>query len=430
MSLLSTARAHITQIVHARLAQSTLTMAVGMGLRLLTQTLSFVIISRFLGAAEFGAFVSVTALVAVVAAFSGWGADLLILRRVARSLSEFDQAWGNGLMFWAASAPPLALLAVLMVPVFTMALIPRELVIYVAIADVIFAPIVNIGICCYRAVDRPIGAAFLYAGAPTTRLVGALLWAAVGRHDAQSWAVYYCVASAVFAVASLLLVCHNLGTPVWKGRWNEWRDGFQFSLLTASGIVFNSVTIPTVALLSDLPTAGVYGAAVRVVQPAVVPLYAFLFSVMPHFFRSGDSGMQESLKLAVRMLPAVLAMTLLGSVCIFLVAPVVPRLLGAGYAGTSDTIKLLAALPVLAGFYFLAADALVTSHRVWLRTLLQCCMPIINAAFCVVMVPRFGAVGAAIAVLVTSVILASAGWLLVILMAHRDSRLPQRHSAP
>jgi O-antigen/teichoic acid export membrane protein len=104
--------------------------------------------------------------------------------------------------------------------------------------------------------------------------------------------------------------------------------------MTASGIASGVIATPMVALLSDLPTAGVYGATMRIVEAAVIPFYAFMFSVLPRFFRSGATNVQESLKLAVRMLPAALAATLLGSVCVVLLAPIAPILLGHSYTGT------------------------------------------------------------------------------------------------
>jgi O-antigen/teichoic acid export membrane protein len=169
-------------------ASSTAIMAIGMGLRLIFQMLAFVLVSRVMGAAEFGAFGSVAALVGIIGAFSGWGADVLIIKTVARMPNSFAQAWGSGLVFLAISAPPLALSALLVVPVFVAESISHELILFVALADIIFARINAIGAACYQAVDRPMGSARLYAGFNGTRLVAALLWVRVAGTDAQSWA--------------------------------------------------------------------------------------------------------------------------------------------------------------------------------------------------------------------------------------------------
>ena len=421
MSRVVTLRAIRTRIsitVRSEALRSTLVMSIGMGLRLLSQTVSFLIVSRFMGAAEFGAFVSVAALVSIIVPFSGWGADLLILRTVARLPSEFAQAWGSGLAFLGVSALPLAVMAMLVVPLFTKASIPGELVCYVVIADIIFAPIISIGYACYRAVDRPMGAALLYAGITMARLVAALLWAGLGSYDARSWVRYYCGASIAFALISPLLVRRDLGMPKWKVRWNEWRDGFQFSLLVASGIASGAIATPMVALLSDLPTAGTYAATMRIVEAASIPFHALMFSVLPRLFRSGASSLNESLRLAVRMLPATLVATLLGSLCVVLLAPITPILLGHSYTGTGNVMMLLAPFPVLLGLYLLAADVLVSSHHTGLRILLQCLMPMVNIVLCTLLVPHFGAVGAAIAVLISYTIMAIAAWSLAMIVSH------------
>jgi O-antigen/teichoic acid export membrane protein len=385
--------------------------------------LSFVLVSRFMGAAEFGAFVSVAALVGIIGAFSGWGADLLIVRAGARAPSALAQAWGSGLVFLGLSAPPLALAALLIVPLLVSASISRGLIFYVAIADIIFARINIINVACYQAVDRPMGAARLNAGFSGLRLAAALLWVGVaGSYDARSWAGYYCAASALYALASLLLVRSDLGAPVWNVAWHEWRDGFNFSLLTASSMASNNIITPTVALLSSLSTAGVYAAAFRIADAAALPFYAFMFRMLTRFFRLGAAGAHESLKLALRMLPIGLAIATIGSLCAVLIAPVAPSLLGRSYVGTGDIIVILAALPVLYALYYLAADVLVSSSHAGLRSLLQWLMPLVNIVFCVLLVPPYGAVGAAVAALLSNTIMAGVAWILAVIVSSRARR--------
>jgi O-antigen/teichoic acid export membrane protein len=182
----------------------------------------------------------------------------------------------------------------------------------------------------------------------------------------------------------------------------------------------SSIATAMVALLSDLPTAGIYGAALRVVEAAVIPFYAFMFSVLPRFFRSGASGVEASLRLAVRMLPAALTTTLLGCLCIVLIAPLIPLVLGDSYTGTATVIWVLTPIPMVYGLYLLAADVLMSSRHVGWRVILQCLMPIVNIVLCVVLVPPFGALGAALSVLISNAILAAAAWSLAKIMANRD----------
>jgi O-antigen/teichoic acid export membrane protein len=202
--------------------------------------------------------------------------------------------------------------------------------------------------------------------------------------------------------------------------WRQWRDGFHFSLLSASSIA-SQITTPMVGLLSDLATAGIYAAAIRIVEAAIIPFYAFTFSTISRFFRVGVGGAHESRKLAVRLLPGGLVTSFFGSICVVLFAPLGPRLLGQGFAATGPVMMILAILPVVYSVYLLAADVLISSRYVGSRVLLQCILPLLNVAFCGLLVPRFGAAGAAVAVLISNTIMASAAWILVLMVSPKSA---------
>src|ERR1700722_3462838 len=418
-------RSVISLAARSTIASNTAIMATGMGLRLLLQIVSFVIVSRFMGAAEFGAFVTVTALVGIVSAFSGWGADQLIVRTVARKPSALPQALGSGLAFLAITAPLLAAAVLLIVPLLVGTSISLGLIAYVVVADIVFAPVNLIGAACYQAVDRPMGTARLNIGFSATRLVAALLWGAIaGKYDARSWGAFYCGASVIYAIVSLLQVRRDLGAPVWNIAWHDWRDGLHFSIQRASFLALANIDKPVVALFSNMATAGIYAAAYRIADGAIVPVNALGYSTYTRFFRLGETGAHESLKLAVRMLPVALGIGLIGSLGIVLVAPLAPRVLGRSYVGTSAIMLILAALPMLYALYYLAVDALAGSGFGGLRALLQCVMPLASIALCALLVPPYGATGAAISCLLSYTIMASAAWLLAIIVSSRT-----RHTA-
>lgn len=248
--------------LRSRIAGSTAIMTVGMSARLGLQMLSFVIVAGSMGAGQFGAFTSVVALVSIVSAFSGWGADQLIVRRVARNPSELPKALGSGLVFLGLSAPPLAVLAMILVPLLVAPSIPWRIVFFVAASDIVFAHVNSCAAACYQAVDRPIGTAGLNLGFSGARVVAAVIWVAIApNHDALSWAGYYFGASLLAGAVSLWRVCRDLGSPVWEVAWRDWRDGFQFALQLGSFAAFGNIDKPVVAGLSNLSIAGLSAAS-------------------------------------------------------------------------------------------------------------------------------------------------------------------------
>ena len=415
--------------LRSRVGGSTAIMTVGMGLRLALQMLSFVIVAGSMGAGQFGAFASVSALVSVVSAFSGWGADQLIIRRVARNRSDLAKALGSGLVFLGLSAPALAALALVLVPLLVDPSISWRIVLYVAAADIVFAHINSCAAACYQAVDRPIGTAGLNLGFTGARVVAAVLWVSIAPiHDAFSWAGYYLGASAIAGAISLWRVYRDLGKPVWQVAWSDWRDGFHFALQMASFTAFGNIDKPVVAALSDLSIAGQYAAASRISDAAMVPVRALVFSTYARFFQAGASGPRESLKLALKMLPLGIALGAVGSLGIALMAPLAPHLLGHSYIGAGSVLLILTPLPILYAFYYLGADVLVSSGHTGLRTIVQIAMVPINIALCGALVPGHGAAGAAFAAVLTNLLVAAAAWLAVGCVAR--GRATVAHSSP
>jgi O-antigen/teichoic acid export membrane protein len=400
-------------------------MTAGMGLRLLLQMLSFVIVAGSIGAGQFGAFASVAALVAIVSAFSGWGAEQLIVRRVARNQSELPQSLGSGLAFVGLSAPPLAAVTFLLVPLLVDSSISWRLIACVAIADIFFAHVNSCAAACYQAVDRPIGAAGLNLGFTGARVAAAALWVAVAPvHDALSWGDYYLAASSLAGAVSLWRVYRDLGRPVWQIAWADWRDGFHFSLQQASFAAFGNIDKPVVVALSNLQIGGQYAAASRIADAALVPVRALIFSTYARFFQAGAEGPRASARLAVKMLPVGVGLGAIGSLGILVVAPIAPWLLGHSYAGTGAIMSLLSPLPVLYAFYYLGADVLVSSGHTALRTLVQIVMPPINVVLCGIFVPAYGATGAAIAAVLTGSIVACAAWAAVGFVTRQSRTVP------
>ena len=77
-------------------------------------------------------------------------------------------------------------------------------------------------------------------------------------------------------------------------------------------------------------------------------------------------------------------------------APFAPDLLGASYAHTSIILLMFTVRPVLAALETLGADVLSTSGYPGIRVLLQLGLPGAKVVACLVLVPPFGAVVAAL----------------------------------
>src|SRR5437764_3612737 len=94
-------------------AKNTIAMTAGSGARLLLQAGYFVLIARSLGAGQYGAFVGVVSLIAVLSPFALWGTEGLLVRNIARKKDAFRQSWGSALCITSVSGSILLVIVML-----------------------------------------------------------------------------------------------------------------------------------------------------------------------------------------------------------------------------------------------------------------------------------------------------------------------------
>src|SRR5882672_8542106 len=101
--MMATWRRSLGNYLPGNLGQNTMWALSGYGLRLLIQTVYFVIIARSLGANQYGGFVAATALTAAISPFDGLGRGSLLVKTIPREQRLFHDSCRNGLLLTLVS---------------------------------------------------------------------------------------------------------------------------------------------------------------------------------------------------------------------------------------------------------------------------------------------------------------------------------------
>src|ERR1700716_538022 len=117
------------------LARNTGWMLLGQGLKLVIQALYFTVIARSLGAANYGAFVSVVGLVGILFPFGTLGSGYLLIKNVARDKHQFKKYFGRALLTTLVASSILFGAVLLFSRYALPAAIPVRLVMLVAASD-------------------------------------------------------------------------------------------------------------------------------------------------------------------------------------------------------------------------------------------------------------------------------------------------------
>lgn len=399
-----------------RLAKGTLAMTAGMGLRTLVQSLVFLIVARVLGVADYGAYAAVLALSAAFGCFSGWGTQVLMVRDVSRNPESFAAAWGRTLTAVAISSPVLFALYV----VFAWALLPASVslvvIVFIGLADLVFAPVNLSAITAYQGHDR-LGSAAHHSLVPVLpRLGGALALfplQLVLSDDMRlsAWAFLYAVAAFVSAVYAWRTVCKELGPAEKPHRlyvWRSLREGLVFAFGGAAIKLYADIDKMMLARLATMEAAGAYSAGYRVADLTSVPLLSLLSAAMPRFFRAGEGGLRDSLAYARRVLFIPFTYSLLAGLGLFLCAGFLPSLLGSTFVDAVPALQWLAWVPLLSLPRLLLQSLLIGGDRQNYAVHILAGGSMLNIALNLWLIPLWGWRGAAVATYAAEIAMAVA----------------------
>lgn len=411
------------------LRRGSLWMIAGQGTAIAFQAVYFVLMGRTLGSREYGAFVGVVALVAVLTQFSSWGMEMVLLRDVSRDPSRFSVAWGAALRAACIGFTGLFVLAVGFGHFF---LNPglRLLVPWIAFSDGLFGKLAQISARSLQAAGNLRGMAILTVAMNLLRAVLAFLlfayvrWAH-GHADAITWAHIYWIAPLVAGVFACILVTVRSGMPRFEPmRSSDWSEGFSFALSSSSISFYNDMDKTFLVSMSQTFAAGVYGAAYRVVDVATAPLYSIYAAATPRLFLEGGAGIAQAHALSNRILRRIVIYGITATATLFFGANLLPYFFGPTFNASVQALRWLSLLPLLRVLHYSWGTTITAAASQWNRTATQVGAVAFNLALCFWMIPRWSWRGAAWASLLTDGALALLSWIVLKILRRNSIAAP------
>jgi O-antigen/teichoic acid export membrane protein len=416
-----------------RLARNTGSMLLGQGGRVLLKIVYFVLLARGLGVADFGAFVAVVALAALLAPFASAGSGNLLVRAVARDPTAEPVYWANALRLTALSAFLLTGLLLAVSPLVAPPSVSMVAVACIAVADLYFGRLTEVAGHLFQARERLGWTAAFQLALNLLRLLGALvLFLGPWTPDVDTWAVVYLLTSVPAALAAVWMGTRAVGPATSDLRVfrREWRDGALFAFSLSAQSAYNDIDKVMLARLGSVEAAGIYAAAYRIVDVAFRPMMALLAAAYPQFFRHGAGGVRPALVFLKRLALPGVSYAAAASLALFLLAGMVPVLLGESYAASVGALQGLAALPLLRALHFLAADLLTGCGHQGLRTAVQVVVAFLNVGLNIVLIPMYSWGGAVAASLICDGLMVVLLWTIVRRKVRQQPEAPHRTVQP
>ncbi|MDM7324594.1 MAG: oligosaccharide flippase family protein [Thermus sp.] len=375
------------------LSKNTAWMLVGYSVRLVFQSIAFVLLARALGPEDFGAFMAMFAVANLIAPFVGLGGYSLVNRDVVDGIAV-RQAYGNALAL-SIFALPLGLVLVKLVNLFLLPDIPWLIALFVSVGVLLGGNTVQI------VQGLNVSQNLLWRNALLETLNGVilLLWVVLfvivgGR--LMAWSLLFLVHYIFMATVSLAWSIRTWGWPQWSfaGVANRVGLGLHFALGSFSQVGSSEVDKALLARLGGMEAAGIYSAAQRIIVAGFYPLMAFLAANYARFFQLGRAGIRSTRVYAFKIAPFVLAYTVISGIIIWVAAPLIARLLGSEFTQTGRAIRWLAMLLVIQGLQYPFADALTGAGLQSVRSGIQVAALFLVVVGNAILIPRYGWLGA------------------------------------
>jgi O-antigen/teichoic acid export membrane protein len=407
-----------------QLASNTALATVWQGIRLIIQIAYLILVARVLGAYGYGVFAGCVALAGSLSPLVGLGFGMILVKEVSRNPASFPAYWAKALLGVFLSAPVFAAAMLLLANVLLPAGGHWQAILLISIAELLAMPLVSVCALAFQAHEQLGRTAFNHVQLNLARLLAIGLLAQSGSSSIFDFAWTYFGATAFAATLSLVQVSRAFGGPAWRqgtitGRLKE---GLSFSLGMIANSAHGEIDKALLLRMDGAATAGTYSAASRVISAASIPIISYVISAVPGLFRAGESGISAGARTAWKLLPPALSYGALAGGGIFVLAELLPILLGDDFSGSVPIVRALAALPLLLGVSNLLLAVLTCSGAQRVRIWLEAVALGVNLVLNVALIPVFGAFGAASAILASQVVLTSLAAAAIFHLSDQENR--------
>lgn len=411
----------LAQVPNRRMAIGAAWMLGANGIQLLAQAAYYLILARRLGAEGYGAFVGALAIVSLVGPFAAMGAGNLLVQGLSRGVDSPRVLWSRAVATAAHWGAGLSLVTVTLGWFAMRGRISFELLVGLAVSDLLLLPLIQVSGQAFQGLERLNRTAQVYVVWSVLKVAAAAMLTLVPGAGLRLWTILYPLSTGICALLAVLAVSRELGWPRKAAVFTrgELREGLLFSVGDSARSVYNDIDKAMLARLGSLGATGVYGAAYRMIDIAFAPVRSLLASTYPRFFSRGKTGVDATSSLARRLLPLAGVYSLVAGAAVYMVAPLVPLVLGQTYVEVVPALRWLAILPLLRSIHYFAADALTgAGHQGW-RTTTQVAVALLNVGLNLVLIPAYSWAGAAWASIFSDGVLAVALWIILSTLAHR-----------
>jgi O-antigen/teichoic acid export membrane protein len=403
----------VNRTAEGPLARSAAWLFAGKGTSILCQSITFILVGRLLGSAEYGLYVGVYAFVAFLGQWSTAGSQFVLLRHVSQRPSEVAPYWGNILLLTFSLGGGLAVVGLSAGPHIVHSG-SRFMFSCMALSECVLGPLTVAAGSVFQAFDEMRFTALLNLLNNGLRLLLASTLFLFRRHVyAQTWVSGIVWIYLVAAVTALLLVTRRFGRPVlsWRRTRASVGEGIVFAASSSTTNVYNDIDKMLLGHFGMNAANGIYTLAYRLIDMSMMPISSLHAAAFPRFCRIGVGGVGRSTEYAAKLIKRTAPAALAFAAIMWISAPLLPHIVGHSFAASTGALRWLCFIPLFRSFQYSAGDAMTGAGFQPVRLGIQLVAASFNFFVNLYLIPRYGWLGAAWSSLITDGALGVANWI-------------------
>ncbi|MGH8278125.1 MAG: lipopolysaccharide biosynthesis protein, partial [Gammaproteobacteria bacterium] len=281
------------KLTQGPIARGTIRTSFVLGLRLVVQAGTLLIVARMLGPHEFGAFAGIAALAVILGTLSTFGMHLILVGEVSRDPLRRDAVLRYAIPWTLLCGSVLfGIYLLICVTALREAAVGVQVLLLLGITETLLQPLIILGASEHHGLGRVARSQLLAVLPLSLRLAAAATVFGLGLHDplvAYAYG-YGCASLLGFAVVLFTLPAFWPGPGRWRlPAWTQLREAFSYAVIniTKAGPAELDKTLATKLLALD--AAGLYAAGARVIGAITLPITAMMVSSLPRLFREGQA---------------------------------------------------------------------------------------------------------------------------------------------
>lgn len=383
------------------IARATIRTSFVLGLRLVVQAGTLLLVARMLGPADYGAFAAIAALAVLMGTFATFGTHLVLLAEVSKAPRQRQPVLAYAVPTTLISGSVLLLLY-LAAGQFWLAnaSVPLQVMACIGLAETLLLPLYLLPATEELALEKTARSQLLVIFPLALRMAVAGIVMLLAPAQPLVLFAWLYLATALLALVCMKVYKHDawLQPKQWKlpnRAQLKHSVGYATLSLTAAGP--SELDKMLAVKLLPLGVSGLYAAASRVIGAATLPVTALLLSALPRLFRQAGEQSAQSQRLNRWIYLSVLIYGMALAGLLWFAAPAVQWLFGSQYQGMTDMLRWLClAVPGLV-LRLTVASILMTQDKPWLRAGFEVFGMATLAIAAFALYPQFGAKGMALA---------------------------------